>query len=363
MSVHVCSHAQICGIASAVPAEVQTNAQRSDDFEPSWIARISQQIGVQERRVARHLCTSDLCYAAAKQLLSSLSWAPDTIDVLLFVSQTPDYRLPATACSLQGRLGLSKHCVAFDINLGCSGYVYGLWIAAQLLSSSRIRRILLLVGDTASRFVSQQDITTALLFGDAGTATALEFDDDASPMFFDVGTDGTGESHLMIPAGGYRQPSQEHTKTPIAYEANKVRSAEDLWMDGAEVFAFTLREIPKSIRSVLASAQWTTEQLDVFVPHQANAWMLQQLCKRVGLPAHKMLNSLQHFGNTSSASIPLAMTTALPSDLCERSLRLLLSGFGVGWSWATVAFLSTPMIVLPPVYLEETERYQPAWLS
>lgn len=340
------SGVKLAGIASAVPERVLTLEDGARVFGEAEIRKIRESTGVRSRHViSPGICTSDLCFAAAERLLADMGWNRDSVDALIFVSQTPDYFVPATSCSLQARLGLAKHCAAFDVNLGCSGYIYGLWLASQLMAGGSIRRLLLLVGDTSS-FVSPLDRSTAMLFGDAGTVTALERDDNARPWVFEVGTDGNGQNHLIVPAGGRRQPSTESTRQRTEREGGNIRSDEDLFMNGAEVFAFTLREVPPLVKSVLSNADWSLESVDAFVMHQANRFMLHHLAKKMKLPMDKVVVALEEYGNTSSASVPLAMTHALANKLKSSELRLLLAGFGVGWSWGAVA-LTCGLMVMP----------------
>lgn len=343
MTTTVTSGVRLMGIASAVPATTRSVDDEAVIFGSEDASRISTNIGVRSRHVVTgNQCTSDLCHAAAERLLVQLNWSPDSIGALVFVSQTPDYLLPATSCSLHGRLGLSKSCAAFDLNLGCSGYVYGLWIASLLVNSG-IQRVLLLVGDTISRIVCPSDRSTAPLFGDSGTATALEKCAEAAPMVFSLGTDGTGHQHLIVPAGGFRQPRTAETKIRAERENGNIRSDEDLYMDGPEIFTFSLREVPALVHSTLEAAGWLPENVDAFVFHQANQFMLQYLTKRMRLPSEKVVLNLERFGNTSSASIPLAMSDALADSLRSAPRQLLLAGFGVGLSWGAVSLTCGPI--------------------
>ncbi|HJQ68484.1 MAG TPA: ketoacyl-ACP synthase III [Blastocatellia bacterium] len=347
MAVSRLSGVRLAGLASAVPEETLTVADDAISFGDADARKISESTGVSKRRVVSNgLCTSDLCLAAGERLLAELGWERDSVDALIFVSQTPDYLLPATSCSLHGRLNLSTRCAAFDINLGCSGYIYGLWMASNLIACGSVRRVLLLVGDTISRIVSPRDRATAPLFGDAGTATALESDDDAPSMVFELGTDGTGQEHLIVPAGAFRQPRTEQTPQRTEREGGNVRSDEDLFMNGAEIFAFTLRVVPKLIKSVTDAAGWSTADVDAWVMHQANRFMLQHLIKRMKLPAEKAVLAIEDYGNTSSASIPLAMTHSLSERLTKEKLNLVMVGFGVGFSWGAVA-LTCKNVVMP----------------
>jgi 3-oxoacyl-[acyl-carrier-protein] synthase-3 len=346
------SHVRIRGVASAVPERAIEPKAYYESFGETEVIKIVQSTGVQRRRVTLTLCTSDLAFAAATRLLGELQWDPSAVGALIFVSQTPDYLLPATSCVLHERLGLSKDCAVFDMNLGCSGYTYGLWTLANLMQSSRVTRGLLLVGDTSSRTVSPLDRATALLFGDAGTATALELGDPGDAMHVTWGTDGTGHRHIIQPAGLFRQPSTEATAVRSAREGSNVRSEEDTYMNGAEVFNFTLREVPRLVQQTLELAQWQAAEVDAFVFHQANLFMLNHLAKKMKLRPDQLALSLGDFGNTSSASIPLTLSTAVPR-LREKALRLLMVGFGVGLSWSAIAVNCGPLCLPPLVEVPE----------
>jgi 3-oxoacyl-[acyl-carrier-protein] synthase-3 len=316
--------------------------------------KIAKMTGVRNRHVApAGMCTSDLAYSAAVRLLDDLGWDRSSIDALIVVSQTHDYDAPATACCLQERLGIPKACAAFDMALGCSGYIYGLWVCSTLMSAGSVKRALFLAGDTISWVTSPQDRTTAFLFGDAGTATALERDEAAPPMSFVLGTDGSGKDYLIEPGTGYR-----NRVTPDALERRPgpdgvPRSPLDVYMEGSEVFAFTLRQVPSLISELLAVSGWHMDQMDAFVPHQANLFMLQHLAKRLKIPAEKMVVSLDKYGNTSSASIPLAMSHRLTPRLRSEATNLILAGFGVGWSWGALAVTCGPMSMPDVLVLEQ----------
>jgi 3-oxoacyl-[acyl-carrier-protein] synthase III len=344
---------RLVGLATAVPSEMIDNTDASDSFSPSDVQKLVETTGVRRRRVADgRTCTSDLCLAASQRLLHELSWTPDSVDALILVTQTPDYVLPATSCVLQDRLQLSKRCAAFDINLGCSGYVYGLWVASRLVSARGVRRVLLLVGDTITRLTAPQDRSTALLFGDAGTATALEYCDDAPRMVFSLGTDGGGAAHLQVPAGGFRRPRDSRSAQRTVQNDGNVRGDQDLYMNGAEIFAFTLGTVPTLIQQTLDAAAWTIGTVDQIVMHQANQFMLQHIARRLKLPRDKWILDLEDHGNTSSASIPLGMANALRDRLQNETLRLLLAGFGVGLSWGAVALPVGPIVIPPQVSVE-----------
>ncbi|HEY2841396.1 MAG TPA: ketoacyl-ACP synthase III [Pirellulales bacterium] len=350
MTMAIIEQVRVAGIASAVPENVRTLADDAQIFGQQEIDRISQNIGVRKRHVvaSEKTCASDLCFAAATRLLQEIGWERDTIEALIFVTQTPDHFMPATSCLLQDRLGLSKRCAAFDVNQSCAGYIYGLWVAASLTRGCR--RVLLLVGDTISRVVSPQDRTVTSLFGDAGTATALEWDESAQPIIFELGTDGSGARCLTVPAGAFRIPSTAAARERTERDGGNLRADVDLFMDGAEVFTFALREAPGMIQRTLAAAGRETAEIDAFVLHQANRFMIQQLTKRLRIPPEKAPLGLTDYGNTSSASIPLAITTELREKISQNPARLLLAGFGAGFAWGG-AVLSIGPACLPPLIL------------
>lgn len=334
MSVGTVNGIRIGGLATVVPAQEVPVASAGNDE----LAKVVANTGVHSRRVsAPAVCTSDLCAKAAELVLAGTGCPREGVDLLIFVTQTPDHILPATACVLHGRLGLAKHCAAFDVNLGCSGYVYGLSLAAAHLQAGLASRVLLLVGDTISKIASPGDRSVAHLFGDAGSATLVERDANQAPWHFVTGTDGQGAPHLRVEAGMFRRPSSEETRRPVTYDGGNTRNAEQLFMNGAEIFNFTLREIPALVKSTLAQAGWSLDDVDAVVLHQANRFMLDYLAKRMKLPADKVVLALENYGNTSSASIPLAICDQLRTRLAQGPAKLLLAGFGVGFSWAGAA--------------------------
>jgi 3-oxoacyl-[acyl-carrier-protein] synthase-3 len=340
---------RICGIASAVPDRIVTSADESAVFGQAEMEKIAATTGIRERRVVPEgICTSDLCIAAADLLLERTNVARESIDALVLVTQTPDYTLPATACSLHGRMGLATGCAAFDVNLGCSGYTYGLWMAAHLIAGGGASRVLLLAGDTITRVVNPLDRSARPLFGDAGTATIVEADPSAGEIRFVFGTDGTGQNDLSIPAGGFRLPSAAAACDAIVGDDGNARRLTELHMDGSAVFNFTLDRVVPLIREAIRDAAWSAGDIDAALFHQANEFMLKHIAKATKLPWEKVPCSLGRFGNTSSASIPLTMTTALSRDGVIPAAKLLLAGFGVGLSWCS-ATLATAQICAPPL--------------
>jgi 3-oxoacyl-[acyl-carrier-protein] synthase-3 len=326
----------ISGMAAAVPVQVIDNYKYTTYFPEEAVKEIIDKVGIRERRFAAPgVCSSDLCFAAAEKLLTDMKINREEIDLLVFVSQTPDYRMPATAVLLQHRLSLGKHTMAFDVSLGCSGFVYGLSIVYGLMQGAGLRKALLLDGETRSRIYSPKDRKTAFLFGDGGIAALIENDPKFGTSHFALNSDGSLENLIKINAGGYRNPSSSETlQEKVVDEFGNIRTEEHGYMDGGEVFNFVLREIPSSINEVLNQAGTEKSGIDYFVFHQANDFMNSYLAKKLKLPAEKVPSVIHKFGNTSSVSIPLTIVSELQGQLTEKK-KLLLSGFGVGMSWAS----------------------------
>ncbi len=329
---------RVVGVISCVPAKVRGNDDFVGTFGEEGVADVVKMIGVQQRRhVDGDTTTRDLCRFAAQRLLADLAWDAGSVDALIFVSQTPDFVLPPTACALQADLGLAQACIAFDINLGCSGYPYALWLGMTMIQTGAARRVLLAVGDTISRIVDPADRATALLFGDAGTVTALEAGEDASPCQFILGSDGQGVKNLIVPTGGFRD------YMACGDTRLEGRMGEALYMDGGEIFNFTLRSVPPLVARTVELGSADGQMPDYYLFHQANQFMLKHLIKKAKLSPDQAPLNIDEYGNTSSASIPLLMTTKLKEVLRERSYRLGLFGFGVGYSWASACLDIGPL--------------------
>jgi len=344
MTKAVVEGVRIAGIRAAVPSARHSFSETPEPFTAAEAEKLLATTGVYERRIAPlHICASDLCLAAAEGLLKQLDWDPASIDVLVFVSQDADYNAPATACVMQRRLGLGNGAACFDMNLGCSGFIYGVWTASRLLGGSTGGRALVLCGDTSSRHLVPDDRSTRPLFGDAGSAIALERDDAASPMRVIVGTDGTGARNILVKAGGRRHDLTPGLVLRTPEEEKALYADARLALNGAEVFAFTLRVVPRLVRETLEFAGIDVDTIDHCVPHQANAFMLEHLRKKTGFSESKFVVDIRDFGNTSSASIPLAISHRLGESLSTGTRKLLLVGFGVGWSWGTLVTDAGPI--------------------
>lgn len=342
MSLSRIGGVRIAGVSTCVPPGIAENADRADRFGATEVRKVIAMAGIRQRRVAQDGVTSaDLCVEAARALLERLGWAPESVSGLVFVTQTPDYFLPSSSCVIHRQLGLGDHCAAFDVGLGCSGYPYGLYLAATMLLGGGHERILVLHGETPSKFVDPDDPSTALLFGDAGSATALEAKADAPPMVFALHTDGVGAGQLIVRGGGFRE----------RYPGDARRLS--LEMDGAGIFNFTVKRVPALIEETLEFAGVTSQSVDSFVFHQSNQFIMLHIAKKCGLPAERVPLILDRFGNGGGPSVPLALTQSFAQSLearpAQRSgsrLRVMMLGYGVGLSWGSVLADLDPDIVV-----------------
>jgi 3-oxoacyl-[acyl-carrier-protein] synthase III len=333
----------ISGLSAAVPANTIKNLEYTQYFPYEDVKQIVEKTGILERRFAPpNMTASDLCYAAADKLLTELGINREEVDAVLFISQTPDYRMPASSVILQNKLGLSKQTLAFDVSLGCSAFVYGLSIAYSFMLQHNFRHVLLLNGETRSRIYHPKDRKTAFLFGDGGVAALVSRDARFGKSSFSLNSDGSRHDMIKMDAGGYRNPSSIETmKEKVVDEHGNIRTDEHGYMNGADVFNFAIREVPKSIKEILEYAKLDKESIDYFVLHQANVYMNSYLAKKLNLDLNKVPSNLERFGNTSSVSIPLAITTEL-HDVLKTPKKLLLCGFGVGMSWAAAIIETGP---------------------
>jgi len=328
--------AAIKGIASFLPDGKLTNEQLAEQFGQWHANQIFEKTGVAVRHVsAPDECASDLGVAAARKLFAAGICSPEQIDFLILVTQMPDYFMPTTACLVQDRLGLRTSCGAIDINLGCSGFIYGLAMAKSLVEAGTSQNVLLITSDTYTKWINPQDRSTRTLFGDGAAATlvtAVESDSDLiGPFVF--GTDGKGVKDIVVPAGGFRRPVTAETKIEQLDATGSIRSPENLYMNGGEVLGFTLRTIPPVIAELLRKSGLTIDDVDLVIPHQANKFMLERLRAKLKIPAEKYWIDMKESGNTVSATIPIALETTLKQERLKPGDRALIAGFGVGYSW------------------------------
>jgi 3-oxoacyl-[acyl-carrier-protein] synthase-3 len=331
---------KIRAICSSVPERVFDNLTETTAFDPKEVEKVVRMAGVRRRYVASdRICSSDLCATAAKRLLDQLEWDPKSIDALIFVTQTQDYLLPSTACLVQHWLGLADGCAAFDVGLGCSGYPYGLWLASMMVSTGGFKRVLMLHGETPTRFSDKSDRSVALLFGDAGSATAVEAepDDGPTPWWFSLHTDGSGWRDLIIEGGGFRD------RFPADPKKNFVS------MNGAGIFNFAIRAVPSVIEETLVASSTDSATIDYFILHQSNLFIMRHLAQKMKIPQDKIPLSIQEFGSAGGPSIALTITQGKLTRPSDRALRLLLVGYGVGLSWGTALVSLAPDAVLDHV--------------
>ena len=339
---------KVSGICAAVSNDWKSISEiAGDEADPATIAKFTKNTGVKGRyNAGRYQTSSDFCVAAAKEILQAKNIAPSEIGVLVFVTQTADYRIPATACLLQSRLGLPEDCIAFDVNLGCSGFTYGMNIVSSLMKSSNANKALLLCGDTVgkektTRYSTKHQHSTKWLMGDAGTATLLEKDENAGDILMLSRTDGEGYKAIIAPYGLYRNPDPPEEKLNLASQ-----------MDDVAVFTFATRKVPVMIDEAMRLKEMTPADYDCLVLHQANLLVMKQIARKTGFPMDKVLVSLDEFGNTSCASIPVSMVKRYGNE-SGHEIHAMCCGFGVGLSWSTTDFTVSADDILPLVHTDE----------
>lgn len=323
----------IRAMAACVPHKIVYNKDLTNIMSEEEVEKTISSVGIHERRICDDdVFASDLCYKAAKKLMEDNNIAPESIDMLLFMSQGADYRIPATACILQHRLGLSKDCAALDLSLGCSGYVYALSTAMAYASMEGINRVLLLDGEAFSKIVNPEDKVNVPLYGDAGTATLIEKGDYRESVFI-LHTDGAGEDAVKIPAG-MRHPLSAGSLVVTQREEGNKRSDIQVYMDGMEVFNFAIRVVPKGVKELMKATGTELETVDYIVFHQSNKFMTDFFVKKLKFNPDKVPYCIDRFGNTSSASVPLTIVSELKDSLIATS-KVVMCGFGAGLSWGT----------------------------
>lgn len=321
-------------ISYYLPEPILTNNDLSAKFVDWGDEKIYKKTGIKQRHISGDdMYASDMAVKAAEKLFLEHSIDPGSIDFLIYCTQSPDYFLPTTACILQERLQLPMKCGAFDFNLGCSGYVYGLAICKGLIEASIAKNILFITAETYSKYIHPEDRGNRTIFGDAAAATLISDKGVAEIMNFDLGTDGSGAGNLILKAGGARQ--KEISETFRIDEKGNFNSPSHLFMNGPEIFAFTSKMVPILIENVLKKNNLVQDEISLFVFHQANKFMLDFLRKKINIQEEKFFNFIETCANTVSSTIPIALKEAMEQDSCRG--YVLLAGFGVGYSWgATV---------------------------
>jgi 3-oxoacyl-[acyl-carrier-protein] synthase-3 len=347
MSNFSVNNVAMTGVSVAVPKNKKINIENTY-FEQEEVLKFINTTGVHEFRVAEaKTTTSDLGFKAADSLLTAMNIDKSEIDILIFVSQTPDYNnVPNTAPILQDKLGLSKQCLTFDIPLGCSGYIYGISTIVSYMQNSAFRKGLLICGDTPSKIVNIDDKSSAMLFGDASAATLFERTTDLNTIHFNMGSDGSGYPAIMIKDGGFRSPFNVLSLNEVNYGDGITRNNCQLVLEGMDVFGFGISQAPKTVKELYEFANLNNDSVDFAIFHQANKMMNEMIRKKLKLVSEKVPYSLEKFGNTSSASIPITLVTQLKNNLQVGSYRLLFCGFGVGLSWGSCHLQTKNLTIL-----------------
>ncbi len=324
----------IAGIAACVPPKMVENIDSDLIADKEELRKYIATTGVQRRYIAEDgICSSDLCLCAAEKLIAEAGWSKEEIECLIMVTQTPDYIFPATACVLQNRLGLSTNCLSFDITMSCPGWIYGLSVMSSMLSAGKMKKGLLLVGETSTKAKSPYDRVN-LLAGDAGTATLLEFKEDAHPLYFSMHSDGSNFKSLIIPDGGYRNPV-----TPASFEYHEcddgiLRNRLNANMEGDDILSFAMHAAPKCIKGLLEHFEIQKEEVDYFLIHQANQMINKLIQKRLKVDDAHCPYNIADFGNTSSTTIPLMIVNKLRNSIGGK--RVVACGFGTGLAWGAL---------------------------
>lgn len=331
------NYARLVAVAGTLPNAVEDNAYLANTF-PEWSAeKIGAKTGIHQRHVAgADEYVSELAVKALQSLLDEHDLDPAKVDHLLVCTQTPDFYMPVVAALVHAAVGLRADCGANDINLGCSGFVYGLGLAKGLIESGQAENIVLVTADTYSKYLNPEDKSVRTIFGDGAAAALITGGGTAESLHaFVYGTDGSGAASLVVPRGGLRSgadlPGGEATLPAVR---GLTPTQWDLYMDGPAIFNFTLRVVPGCVQSIVDKAGMSIEDVDLFIFHQANAFMLKHLATKIKIPKDKMLVSMADVGNTVSSTIPLALTDAIKNGAAKPGMRIMMVGFGVGLSWA-----------------------------
>lgn len=336
----------IRGISACVPSNIEENSDYPY-FDDNELDRIIPTIGVERRRILdKGQTCGDLACRAAEELIAKLGWEKESIQLLIFCSPDRDYILPDTACIIQGRLGLSKSTMAFDMTLGCTGWTYAMTTACSIISNGCIKRALVLTGNHGSYESAYTDKTAYPLFSDSGVATAIEYDENAPAIFCHLGTDGESYQDIIIHDGGARNGVTEDSLKLVEYGTNIKRTRLHMEMEGMAVFGFALKTAPKSLYEVLEYSNVNLDKVDNFFFHQANYYMVKKIIKKLKIDPDKAPICMKNYGNTGACSIPFNMVTERGEFLSNNKSRNIACSFGVGLSWASLYF-ETDHLVIP----------------
>lgn len=326
--------AVISAISSYLPEKRLDNLMLVEEFKNWTPEKILHKTGISERRIAEEELVSEMAVAASENLFAYHGISREDIDLLILCTETPDYIMPATACIVHEKLGLKRSSGAFDYNLGCSGYIYGLALSKAMIVSGMVKKVLLLTGDVLTRFINPMDKSTRTIFGDGATATLVsESDSEYGIGEFVFGTDGSGAPNLTIPAGGMAMPRTENTARERKNRFGNVRSDDNFYMNGPEILKFTMDEVPAAINNVLEKNSLEMGRVDLFIFHQATKLVLEHLRENMQIPKEKFYMNMEKLGNTVSSTIPLALEQARQERRLFKGQKILLAGFGVGYSW------------------------------
>lgn len=326
------------------------------NHDEAFLGRLKKTVGFGTRYVAsKSTTTCDLCLDAAKRLLNETNTSVNDIDAIIFITQTPDYYMPGNAHIIHEKLNFPKETSALDVELGCSGFVYGLWLSYMMVSAG-LNKVLLLTGDTLSKSANPKDRTEYPLFCDAGAATIIEKSKNSSPSYFILKSDGSGVNHMLQPAGAYRQPSSEETRKEVADKDGNIRSQENIYMNGFEIFNFTLTEQPSLLQDILKLSNKNKDEIDYFLFHQGNKYIVDTISKSALLPKEKVPVIFPDFGNQNSAAIPGTICATL-LDKISSPINVIIQGFGIGLSWGACQLILDDITILPPqVYCGDNDE-------
>lgn len=314
-----------------LPDLVYSNNDIEKEF-PDWPSnKTFEKTGILERRFAAENQTSlDLAVEVCKSLLNDFD--KNKIDLVLFCTESPDYYMPSNACIIQNKLGLRNNIGAFDFNLGCSGFVYGLAIAKSFINSGLVKTVLLITAETYSKFIHPLDKSNKIIFGDAASATIIEINDEEHILKFSLGTDGAGFNKIIVPNGGLRK-KYDNNAEELKDIIGNIRTDNNLFMNGIDVFNFTIKTVPKLTEEILLINGLAKDNIDYYIFHQPNEFMLEHLRKKINIPKDKFYMDIKYTGNTISSTIPIAISESLKKGTVKQGDLILIEGFGVGYSW------------------------------